>query len=53
MVGQVQFSFQIFNAGRQLSHIEAAPGRANMKFLVMYETLGTAVPCFHETGLGI
>ena len=31
--GTVQFSFQIFNAARQLSHIEAAPDKSGLVLL--------------------
>ena len=34
---QVQFSFQIYNAARQLSHIEAAPFDQDLWYMYVYK----------------
>ena len=44
----VQFSFQIFNAARQLSHIEAAPDKSGLVLLDYWVGLKRCLVIIHN-----
>ena len=45
---QIQFSFQIFNAARQLSHIEAAPDKSGLVLLDYWVGLKRCLVIIHN-----
>ena len=47
----VQFSFQIFNAARQLSHIEAAPDKSGLVLPVYWVGLKRYLVIIHGAGV--
>ena len=47
-IDSVQFSFQIFNAARQLSHIEAAPDKSGLVLLDYWVGLKRCLVIIHN-----
>ena len=48
LLRSVQFSFQVFNAARQLSHIEAAPDKSGLVLLDYWVGLKRCLIIIHN-----